>query len=112
MVDTHNHNLIREYTYRFVVVVGRHLKMSNDEFDVLHSTLFSTWPFFFSPWLTHTDFCNLDVNEGIKSVSDAKTQMFGLVRSHNRGRRRKSWDPCAMIWDIFLGGGGEQSTPP
>jgi len=36
MADTHNDNLIREYTYRFVVVVGRHLKMSTDEFDVLH----------------------------------------------------------------------------
>lgn len=36
MVDVQYDNPIREYTYRFVAVVGRHLKMSPDEFDSLH----------------------------------------------------------------------------
>ena len=53
MGDIQKDKLIREYTYRFVVVVGRHLKMSTDTFDVRHSTLFSTWPYSILPWLTH-----------------------------------------------------------
>ena len=80
MVDTHNHNLIREYTYRFVVVVGRHWKMSNDEFDVLHSTLFSTWPFFFSLRLTPWHrFLQSGCKWRNQKLVHAKTKMLGLV---------------------------------
>lgn len=52
-LDVQYKDPIKQFTYRIVAVVGRHSKMSTDELDALHQTLFSTCPFVTLPWLKH-----------------------------------------------------------